>query len=55
MNDIDVNALAEAIARAVKEALSGLTISVDKSVLGYVAAQAINDNRRAEGRTGLDL
>ena len=52
---INVSELAQAIAQAVREALSGMAIYADKTALGYVAAEAINENRRAEGRIALDL
>ena len=55
MSEAEIAALAEALARAVREALGGLTIEVDGTSLGYAAANAINENRRADGKPDLEL
>ena len=55
MDRADIEYLALVIAQAVRDAVSGLTVSVDGSALGYIAANAINKNREADGRMSLDL
>lgn len=46
---------AEAIAAAVKAALSGMTVQIDREQVGRVVAGAIDDNRRADGKFAYDL
>ena len=46
---------AGSIGAAVRQSLSGLSLKVDKRELGYIAADSINENRRAAGQMGLNL
>ena len=55
MDRADMEYLAQLIAEAVKEALTGVSVNVAGASLGYIAAQAINDNRRSDGKAGLEL
>lgn len=43
------------IAAAMKSALNGLSLKVGKREIGYVVADAINSNRRDEGKLALNL
>jgi len=46
---------ANSIAAAVKSALNGMSFKVGKTEIGHVVADAINDNRRAEGKLALNI
>ena len=47
--------LIAAVKEAVRQALEGVTVTVDKATLGYLAAEAINENRLAAGKVSLEL
>lgn len=45
----------EAIAAAVRSALTGMAVQFDREQVGRVTARAIDDNRRADGKFAYDL
>lgn len=55
MNETEMEYLAELIAQRVRETLENTPLKLDAGSLGHAAAEAINENRSAEGRLPLDL